>query len=98
MGIDTEPFFVEIWRTFMISGMRGISTPTRKTALCLVGIACAVLLSWAAAISGAAPANAKPEFAAQTKLACGQCHTNATGGGKLKPLGEKFKANGNKLK
>jgi len=82
----------------MISGIREISAPARKKGACLIGITCAVLLGWAAAISGAAPASAKPEFAAQTKLACGQCHTNATGGGKLKPLGEKFKANGNKLK
>ena len=82
----------------MISGMRGISAPAGKMGLCLIGFTCVVLLGWAAAISGAAPASAKPEFAAQTKLACGQCHTNATGGGKLKPLGEKFKANGNKLK
>ena len=83
----------------MISGLRGISALARKTGLCLLaGITCAVLFSWAAAVFGAAPANAKPEFAAQTKLGCGQCHTNASGGGKLKPLGEKFKANGNKLK
>jgi hypothetical protein len=30
-------------------------------------------------------------------LPCGQCHTNPAGGGKLKALGEKFKANGNKM-
>jgi hypothetical protein len=49
------------------------------------------------ALFGATPANAKPEFAAQTKLPCGQCHQNPAGGGKLKAFGEKFKANGNKL-
>ncbi len=43
-------------------------------------------------------ASAKPEFAAQTGLPCGQCHTNPAGGGKLKAFGEKFKANGNKVK
>lgn len=43
-------------------------------------------------------ANAKPEFAAQTGLPCGQCHVNPAGGGKLKSFGEKFKANGYKLK
>jgi hypothetical protein len=42
-------------------------------------------------------ANAKAEFSAQTKLPCGQCHTNPSGGGKLKAFVEKFKANGNKL-
>lgn len=41
---------------------------------------------------------AKPEFAAQTKLPCGQCHANPAGGGALKPFGQKFKANGFKLK
>jgi hypothetical protein len=28
---------------------------------------------------------------------CGQCHVSVTGGGKLTPFGEKFKANQNKL-
>jgi hypothetical protein len=43
-------------------------------------------------------AAAKPEFAGQTGLPCGQCHSNPAGGGKLKAFGEKFKANGNKVK
>ena len=43
-------------------------------------------------------AAAKAEFAAQTGLPCGQCHSNPAGGGKLKAFGEKFKANGNKVK
>jgi hypothetical protein len=42
-------------------------------------------------------ANATPQFAQQTGKACGYCHVNAAGGGKLKSAGEKFKANGNKL-
>ena len=42
-------------------------------------------------------ASAKPEFAAQTGKPCGTCHTNPSGGGALKPFGEKFKANGNKM-
>jgi hypothetical protein len=50
-----------------------------------------------AVLVGTTPAVAKPEFAAQTKLPCGQCHANPAGGGKLKAFGEKFKANGNKL-
>jgi len=54
-------------------------------------------VSGAAAVLLVAPANAKPEFSAQTKLPCGQCHANPAGGGKLKSFGEKFKANGNKL-
>jgi hypothetical protein len=43
------------------------------------------------------PADATPQFAAQTKLPCGQCHASPAGGGKLKPFGERFKAKGNKL-
>jgi hypothetical protein len=43
------------------------------------------------------PANAKPEFAAQTGLPCGKCHQNPAGGGPRKPFGEKFKENGFKL-
>ncbi len=42
-------------------------------------------------------ATAKPEYSSQTGKACGFCHENPGGGGKLKPAGEKFKANGHKL-
>jgi len=58
-----------------------------------------VVLLASALMTFAAPtsANAKPEFAAQTGKACGACHQNPGGGGALKPLGEKFKANGNKM-
>jgi hypothetical protein len=51
-----------------------------------------------AALTVSTPASAKPEFAAQTGLPCGQCHANPAGGGKLKPFGEKFKENGFKVK
>jgi hypothetical protein len=40
---------------------------------------------------------ATTQFAKQTGKACGDCHTAPAGGGPLTPLGEKFKANGNKL-
>jgi mono/diheme cytochrome c family protein len=43
------------------------------------------------------PAAATTQFATQTGKSCGDCHTNAKGGGALTPLGEKFKANGNKM-
>ena len=36
-------------------------------------------------------AEAKAEYTAQTGKACGVCHQNPSGGGKLKPAGEKFK-------
>jgi hypothetical protein len=63
-----------------------------------VGICTTALLGAAAALVGMTTANAKPEFSAQTKLPCGQCHTNPSGSGKLKAFGEKFKANGYKVK
>jgi len=61
--------------------------------------ALSVALLAGALITFTAPtsASAKPEFAAQTGKACGACHQNPGGGGALKPLGEKFKANGNKM-
>jgi hypothetical protein len=43
------------------------------------------------------PAVATVQFAKDTGKACGDCHTAAKGGGPLTPLGEKFKANGNKM-
>jgi hypothetical protein len=43
------------------------------------------------------PAAATPQFAKDTGKTCGDCHTNPKGGGALTPLGEKFKANGNKM-
>jgi hypothetical protein len=80
------------------SGNRGTSNPIRPTGLCLaVGFAAVLFAGATVALVGTTPANAKPEFAAQTKLPCGQCHVNPAGGGKLKAFGEKFKANGNKL-
>jgi len=79
-------------------GIRGTSNPVCMTGLCLAASIATVLFAGATvAFVGTTPANAKPEFAAQTKLPCGQCHVNPAGGGKLKAFGEKFKANGNKL-
>lgn len=64
---------------------------------CLAAAICIIALLGAVAAFVPTTANAKAEFSAQTKLPCGQCHTNPSGGGKLKAFGEKFKANGNKL-
>lgn len=70
-----------------------------KTAMALVyGTAAAMVMAGAAALIASQPANAKPEFAASTGKPCGTCHTNPTGGGKLKAAGEKFKADGYKMK
>jgi hypothetical protein len=68
---------------------------SRLVQLTILGAALAFVLAGLTA----APrlATAKPEFAAQTKKACGYCHKNPGGGGPLNSAGEKFKANGNKL-
>lgn len=63
-----------------------------------VTAAVAAMVIAMAQIATPTTAQAKPEFAAQTGLPCGQCHVNPAGGGKLKSFGEKFKANGYKLK
>lgn len=71
--------------------------PSRKTSVALLS-ATAFLLACAVTVSTPKTAQAKPEFAAQTGLPCGQCHVNPAGGGQLKSFGEKFKANGFKIK
>ena len=66
-----------------------------KLALALVPAAAIALFSVAA--FAPRPATATPAYAAQTKLACGGCHTNAAGGGGLTSRGKKFQQNGHKL-
>jgi hypothetical protein len=57
----------------------------------------ALLVAGALSVTVSRSANATANFAQQTGKSCGYCHANPAGGGKLKPAGEKFKANGNKL-
>jgi hypothetical protein len=57
----------------------------------------ALLVAGALSVTVSRSANATANFGQQTGKACGYCHANPAGGGKLKPAGEKFKANGNKL-
>ena len=56
-----------------------------------------ILIAGMACLIISRPAEATAQFATDTGKACGQCHESATGGGKLTPFGEAFKANGNKL-
>ena len=69
----------------------------KKTFAFVCGAAAAVLIAGTMAVIVSQPASAKPEFAASTGKPCGFRHQNPAGGGALKPAGEKFKANGNKL-
>ena len=70
---------------------------TKNAVVLISGAAAALLMAGALTVTGSKPARATPAFAQQTSKACGYCHANPAGGGKLKPAGEKFKANGNKL-
>lgn len=69
----------------------------KKTFALVCGIATAGLIAGVLSMSVSRPANATPAFAQSSGKPCGFCHQNPAGGGKLKPAGEKFKANGNKL-
>jgi mono/diheme cytochrome c family protein len=71
------------------------STMSTQLALALIPAAALALVLTAA--SGQRPATATPAYAAQTKLGCGSCHTNPSGGGALTARGKKFQANGHKL-
>jgi len=70
---------------------------TQKAVVLICGAAAAFLVAGALFVTASRPANATPAFAQQSGKACGYCHDNPAGGGKLKPAGEKFKANGYKL-
>jgi hypothetical protein len=76
------------------SASRPISTLLR-VAVCS---GAALLVAGTFVVLAPSPVSAKPEFAAQTGLPCGQCHTTPAGGGELKAFGKKFKANGYKVK
>ena len=76
-----------------------VRAPVYVGVLCgAIGVGTALLLGATAVLVSPAPVNAKAEFAGQTGLPCGQCHVNPSGSGKLKAFGEKFKANGFKVK
>jgi hypothetical protein len=61
------------------------------------GALLAMVIAGAAGVLLSQPAAATAQFAKDTGKACAACHTNPKGGGTLTPLGEQFKANGNKM-
>ena len=79
-----------------VRGDRTVAKTILTVSAC--GLGTAALIAAAMLVVTPREAAAKPEFAAQTGMPCGQCHSNPAGGGKLKAFGEKFKANGNKVK
>ncbi len=78
---------VEASRNFKITAVM-ISAGT-------LGLAAAVIV--AALTIAPKPAEALPAYASQTGKACGYCHVNPAGGGKLTAAGAKFQKNGHKL-
>lgn len=69
----------------------------KMTLVLACGTAAATLIAGVASLLVSQPAAATAQFAKETGKSCGDCHTNAQGGGALTPFGEAFKANGNKL-
>jgi hypothetical protein len=68
----------------------------KKVFILICGMAAAGLVAATLSVTVSQPASATPQFATQTGKACGVCHQNPAGGGVLKPVGQKFKDNGNK--
>jgi hypothetical protein len=63
-----------------------------------IGTGAAILTAVVVAIVAFRPAQANPQFAAETKLPCTQCHTSAPfTAGNLTDFGKKFHDNGNKV-
>ena len=69
----------------------------RNALVLVLSTAALMLIAGTACLIISRPAEATAQFATETGKACGQCHESPTGGGKLTPFGEAFKANGNKL-
>jgi hypothetical protein len=68
--------------------MEGKAMSTKST---LLGIGSAVATLALIGFIMGGTAMAKPEFAQKTGKACGACHANPSGGGKLTAAGEKYK-------
>jgi len=90
---------VKTWGSAMMCKVRDNRTDARNilsVSACTLGVA--ALVGAVMLVVTPHEVSAKAEFSQQTSLPCGQCHSNPAGGGKLKAFGERFKANGNKVK
>jgi hypothetical protein len=72
------------------------SLMTTKILAGAAAVAGTLLIAGAMLVVTHRAAEATAAYASQTKKPCGNCHQNPSGGGKLKPAGEKFKARGYK--
>jgi len=79
--------------------MHHVMNGLKPTAVLAAIGGCAIfgLLFTATMVLAPREAAATPAYAQQTGKPCGQCHVNASGGGKLTSFGSKFQANGHKL-
>ena len=101
-GSDTERnrATAQIKETMMSTkqGSGAVASATAMPVLC--GGACLLAAALIAGMATLLPPNAAqatPQYAAQTGKPCGFCHVSPSGGGKLGPNGDKFRANDHKL-
>jgi len=71
--------------------------PIPGLAYVFAGAGAVGLIMVIAAIASPQTADALPNYAQQTGLACGRCHVSPAGGGKLTGFGTAFQANGHKV-
>jgi len=76
--------------------MLHVADRLRPTAI-LAGIAAAALLVAATMVLAPREASATPAYGQQTGMACGGCHMNPAGGGKLTTYGMNWQAKGRKV-
>ncbi len=69
----------------------------KKVVVVVCGTLASLLMAGTTWMATSSSAAATQQFAMQTGLSCAACHQNPKGGGALTPVGEKFKANGNKM-
>ena len=76
---------------------RGQKLGSGPLAAVVFGLAGAVAAAGLVALSAPKPAGALSSYAKETGLACGRCHTNPAGGGKLTAFGTEYAANDHKV-
>src|SRR5262245_34657321 len=76
---------------------RGQKLGSGPLAAVVFGLAGAVAAAGLVALSAPNAAGALSSYAKETGLACGRCHTNPAGGGKLTAFGSEFAANDHKV-
>jgi hypothetical protein len=76
---------------------KGEVKPIAGAAFGVMGAGAAALILGLAVFTAPRTADALPNYAQQTGLACGACHVNPAGGGPRNAFGKAFAANGHKV-